>query len=60
MDEHELAERAYALPGRFAGRLDPADLATVRAYAEADGWAEKIGLLLACLSAARQPVTAAE
>ncbi len=29
MDEYELAERAYALPGRFADRLDPGDLATV-------------------------------
>jgi hypothetical protein len=60
MDGHELAERAYALPGRFAGRLDPADLATAREYAEAGEWAEETGLLLTCLSTARQPVTAAE
>ena len=60
MDEYELAERAYALPGRFADRLDPADLATVRQYAEVGEWGEEIDLLLASLSATRQPVTAAE
>lgn len=60
MDEHELAERAYALPSRFADRLDPADLATVREYAEAGEWGEEIDLLLACLSATRRPVTDAE
>jgi hypothetical protein len=60
MDEYELAGRAYALPGTFADRLDPADLAAVREYAEAGEWGNEIGLLLACLSAARRPVTAAE
>jgi hypothetical protein len=60
MDEHELAERAYALPNRFADRLDSANLATVREYAEVGEWGEEIDLLLACLSAARRPVTAAE
>lgn len=60
MDEYELAERAYALPGRFADRLDPTDLATVREYAEAGEWGEEIDLLLACLSAAGRPVSAAE
>jgi hypothetical protein len=60
MDEYELAERAYALPGRFADRLDPDDLATVREYAEAGEWGEEVDLLLACLIAARRPVTAAE
>lgn len=60
MDEYELAKRAYALPAVFADRLNPADLATVREYAEAGEWGEEIDLLLACLSAAQQPVTAAE
>jgi hypothetical protein len=60
MDEYELAGRAYALPGRFAGRLDLADLAAVRGYAEAGEWGEEIGPLLACLNAARRSVTAAE
>jgi hypothetical protein len=60
MDEHELAGRAYALPSRFADRLDPADLATVREYAEAGEWGEEIDLLLACLNAAGRPVSAAE
>ena len=36
------------------------DLATVREYAEAGEWGEEIDLLLACLIAARRPVTAAE
>ena len=58
MDEHELALRAYALPVRFAGRLDPADLAVVREYAEVGEWGEEIDLLLACLRIARRPVTA--
>jgi len=60
MDDYELAERAHALPGRFADRLDPADLATVQEYAEAGEWGEEVDLLLACLSAARRTVTAAE
>jgi len=45
---------------RFAGRLDPAALAAVREYAEVGEWGEEIGLLLACLRAARQSLTAAE
>jgi hypothetical protein len=45
MDEHELAVRAYALPVSFAGRLDPADLAVVREYAQVGEWGEEIGLL---------------
>jgi hypothetical protein len=60
MDEYELAERAYSLPDRFADRLDPTDLATVREYAEAGEWGEEIDLLLACLRATGRPVTAAE
>ena len=60
MDEYELAERAYALPARFADRLDQADLATVHEYAEAGEWGEEIDLKLACLSAGQRPVTAAE
>lgn len=60
MDEYELAERAFALPARFADRLDPTDLATVREYAEAGEWGEEIDLLLAYLSTARRSVTAAE
>jgi hypothetical protein len=60
MDEHELAVRAYALPGRFADRLDPAQLADVREYAQVGEWGEELDLLLACLRIARRPVTAAE
>jgi hypothetical protein len=60
MEDYELAQRAHALPNRFADRLDPADLATVREYAEVGEWGEEVDLLLACLSAARRPVTASE
>jgi hypothetical protein len=45
MDEYEIAERAHALPDRFADRLDPADLTTVREYAEVGEWSEEIDLL---------------
>ncbi len=60
MDEYELAERAHALPDRFADRLEPGDLATVRQYADVGEWGEEIDLLLATLSATRQPITTAE
>jgi hypothetical protein len=60
MDDYELAERAHALPDRFADRLEPADLATVREYAEVGEWGEEIDLLLASLRAAQRPVTAEE
>jgi hypothetical protein len=60
MDEYELAKRAYALPDRFADRLNPADLATVREYAEVGEWGEEVDLLLACLGSTRRSVTAEE
>jgi hypothetical protein len=60
MDEYEMAERAYALPDKFADRLGPDDLVSVRQYADVGEWGEEIDLLLAALTATRQPVTAAE
>ena len=60
MDEYELAKRAYALPARFADRVNPADLATIREYAEVGEWGEEVDLLLACLGSARHSVTAEE
>ena len=60
MDEHELARRVSALPGTFAGRLEPLDLETVHGYAEAGEWGEAVDLLVACLLHGRQPVTPAE
>ena len=60
MDEYELARRAYALPGRFADRLDPVSLADEREYAQAGEWAEEVDLLLACLRGDRRSVSAAE
>ena len=60
MDEHDLAQRAYALPDTFAGRLSPADLASVREFAEAGEWGEELDLLVAALSGTSQPVSVAE
>lgn len=60
MDDHELAERAHALPDIFANRLEPADLDAVREYAEAGEWGEEIDLLLASLRETQRSVTAAE
>ena len=58
MDDHELAERAHALPDIFANRLEPADLDAVREYAEAGEWGEEIDLLLASLRETQRSVTA--
>jgi hypothetical protein len=60
MDEYEIAERAHALPDRFADRLDPADLKTVREYAEVGEWGEELDLLLAALRETQRPITALE
>jgi hypothetical protein len=60
MDEHDLAQRAYALPDTFAERLSPADLASVREFAEAGEWGEELDLLVAVLSGTHQPVSVAE
>lgn len=60
MDQYEFAERAHALPARFADRLDPMDLADVRECAEVGEWGEEVDLLIACLRETRQSVTAAE
>jgi hypothetical protein len=60
MDERDLAERAYVLPDKFAERLSPADLASVREFAEAGEWGEELDLLVAVLSGTRQPVSVAE
>jgi hypothetical protein len=60
MDEHDLAQRAYALPDKFAGRLTPDDLASVREFAEAGEWAEELDLLVAALVVAHQRVSPSE
>jgi hypothetical protein len=60
MDEHDLARRAYALPDTFAARLSPADLASVREFAEVGEWGEELDLLVAILSGTSQPVSVAE
>jgi thioredoxin-like negative regulator of GroEL len=60
MDGYEIAERAHALPDKFANRLEPAELAAVREYAEVGEWGEEIDLLLVSLRAGQRSVTAAE
>ncbi|HEX3958112.1 MAG TPA: hypothetical protein VHZ03_15985 [Trebonia sp.] len=60
MDERDLAQRAFGLPDKFAGRLAPDDLASVREFAEAGEWAEELDLLVAALVAASQPVSPSE
>lgn len=60
MNESEVIERTEALPGRFAGRVRPADLDGLRSMAGAGEWRELVDLLVASLGATRAPVTAAE
>ena len=60
MDQYEFAAPVHALPGMFADRLDPRDLADVRECAEAGEWGEEVDLLIACLRETRRPVSAEE
>jgi thioredoxin-like negative regulator of GroEL len=60
MDENEIAKRVAAIPGQFADRLGPRDLANVQEYARVGEWGEALDLLLACLRHDDQAITAAE
>jgi hypothetical protein len=60
MEDKELARRAYALPDRFADRLDPKDLANIREYARVGEWGEEIEELVACLHHNDHAITATE
>jgi hypothetical protein len=60
MEDKELARRAYALPDRFADRLDPKDLANIREYADVGEWGEEIEELLASLRHDDRAITTAE
>lgn len=60
MDENEIAKRVAAIPGHFADRLEPRDLASVQEYARVGEWGEALDLLLACLRLDNQAITTAE
>lgn len=60
MDEHELAQRAYGLPDKFADRLTAADLASAREFAQVGEWGEELDLLVAALAAAHQSISPSE
>jgi hypothetical protein len=60
MDEYELAQRASALPERFADRLSEEDLATISSAREADEWEEEIDNLIATLAVTGASVSRAE
>lgn len=60
MDEYELADRAHALPDRFADRIEAQDLAHIRSAARGGEWTEEVDNLLACLQNAGRSITADE
>jgi hypothetical protein len=60
VNDNEMMDRVNALPGRFAGRLDPTDLDDVREAAYAGEWGEAVDNLIAGLAETRAVVTAAE
>lgn len=60
MDEHELAQRAGALPERFADRLTATDLDLIAGARDGGEWAVVVDDLTATLAANATPVTAAE
>lgn len=60
MDEHEIARRASALPGRFTDRLPPETLDGLRLMEEGGEYGELTLELTATLAATRAAVTTAE
>lgn len=60
MDEHELADRAHALPDRFADRIEASDLAHIRSAARGGEWTEEVDNLLACLQNGGRSITTDE
>lgn len=60
MDERELVKRCRALPGRFADRLSPKDLADVEEFSSVGEWDEELELLLTCLDNGGQTISATE
>jgi hypothetical protein len=60
MDERELVKRCRALPGRFADRLSPKDLADVEEFSSVGEWDEEVDLLLSGLNNGGQTISAKE
>jgi len=60
MDEHEIARRASALPGRFADRLPPETLDSLKLMQEGGEYGELTLELAATLAATSTTVTSAE
>jgi hypothetical protein len=60
VNDNDMMDRVNALPDRFAGRLDPADLDDVRDAAYAGEWGEAVDNLIAGLAETRAAVTPAE
>ncbi|MGZ7046623.1 MAG: hypothetical protein ACXVJK_09870 [Candidatus Aminicenantales bacterium] len=60
MDEAEVIERVKALPGLYAGRVRPEDLAGMRSMASGGEWQELADLLVASLNLTQAAVTARE
>jgi hypothetical protein len=60
MDVYEIAERASALPARFAARVSPDTLESIQLMEEGGEYGELTIELAASLAADHTPVTAAE
>jgi hypothetical protein len=60
VNDNEMMDRVNALPGRFAGRLEPATFNQVRSAARAGEWGEAVDNLIAGLAETRAAVTTAE
>jgi hypothetical protein len=60
MDKYEVAQRASALPARFAERVTPDTLESIRLMEEGGEYEELTIELAASLAAHNTPVTAAE
>lgn len=60
MDEYEFAQRAAALPGRFADRVDEPTLKALRAMNGGGEYGELLDLLVAYLAGTEVTVTRTE
>jgi hypothetical protein len=60
MDNYEVAQRASALPARFAERVSPSTLESIQLMEEGGEYEELTIELAASLAAHNTPVTAAE
>ena len=60
MDEHEIAQKASSLPGRFTDRIPPDTLEIISLMDDGGEYGELTIELAASLAAHHTPVTAAE